>query len=113
MLTSCLQVINSVVNNYVDNIYKNFFQNIWFVLVSCRIFALAAKEKTQCENRKEKFFEKNSPKIWRVLEKGIIFAPLSPLKRRESKKEIIGTIKRETISTERVYWSQDRYIKRT
>ena len=49
-------VINILVNNYVDNMYEKIFQNIWFVFVSCRIFALAAKEKTQCENRKEKIF---------------------------------------------------------
>ena len=90
---------------------------ITYIKISFKIFGLylflavslhsLRKRKRSAKIAKKKFFEKSSPKIWRVLEKGIIFAPLSPHKRRKTQKEIIGTIKRETISTERVYWSKD------
>ena len=80
---------------------------ITYIKISFKIFGLylflavslhsLRKRKRSAKIAKKKFFKKSSSKIWRVLEKGIIFAPLSPHKRRESKKEIIGIIKRETI----------------
>ena len=43
------------------------------------------KRKRSVKIAKKKFFEKSSSKIWRVLEKGIVFAPLSLSKTSEGK----------------------------
>ena len=52
-------------------------------------FALAIGKRPDACRDKIKFFEKSFQKIWSVLEKGVIFAPLSPLDRGDAKKEII------------------------
>ena len=49
-------------------------------------FALAIGKRPDACRDKIKFFEKSFQKIWSVLEKGIIFAPLSPLDRGDARK---------------------------
>ena len=76
---------------------------ITYIKISFKIFGLylflavslhsLRKRKRSAKIAKKKFFKKSSSKIWRVLEKGIIFAPLSPHKRRESKKRSLEQLK--------------------
>lgn len=49
------------------------------------IFALANGESPGIKTQRKNFLKKSCSKIWSVLEKGIIFAPLSLLKRNGSK----------------------------
>ena len=49
-------LINNGVDNSVDNILAKSHQIIWFVFVSCLIFAVPTEEKWWVKNREEKNF---------------------------------------------------------
>ena len=90
---ACYIVRCAVVNNLLTMLLITLLITYWQKAI--KIFGLYLflalslqshpKRNGGLKTAKKKFFEKSSPKIWRVLEKGIIFAPLSLSKTSEGK----------------------------